>query len=391
MKSSYKIVLIVVAVLFAGVIAYEVFISGGEESASTPTAATAPTKTADASAAARTDRDNLPALPAPKPSPAKTNTTPASTTNTAATTTGNNNTDTAAARPRSSNLFDQVRQRMDQGQIPPTAASPSPSASPSSTPSTSPSASSSPALAAAPAPAPSSASNPAANAAMDASGEPGRPLAPTTITFGGDQPIAAQLPDSTAAINPPSPAASAATPPPVLPAPKAVSFGSGSPGPSSPSTFAPRPTTPTTPAAPTPPPPTPARTYTIASGDTFTNIAAKLYGSERFWVDIAQANPTVDPNKLKIGQEIKLPASEDIAAAQSPAAATDAARSTTPAPPGTRSYTIHAGDTLSSIAQRFYGNPDLWRTLYDANRAAIGPNPDRLSAGETLTIPDKPQ
>lgn len=49
------------------------------------------------------------------------------------------------------------------------------------------------------------------------------------------------------------------------------------------------------------------RTYTIRKGDTFWSIAQRIYGDGQRWKDIAQANPSVDPKKLAIGQEIDLP------------------------------------------------------------------------------------
>ena len=52
-------------------------------------------------------------------------------------------------------------------------------------------------------------------------------------------------------------------------------------------------------------------------------------------------------------------------------------------------YEVAAGDTLKSIAQRFYGDADAWQAIYDANRGAIGPDPDALRAGTRLTIPSR--
>lgn len=48
-------------------------------------------------------------------------------------------------------------------------------------------------------------------------------------------------------------------------------------------------------------------TYTIQKGDTLWSIATAVYGDGQKWVDIAQANPSVDPGKLAIGQQITLP------------------------------------------------------------------------------------
>lgn len=50
-----------------------------------------------------------------------------------------------------------------------------------------------------------------------------------------------------------------------------------------------------------------ANTYTIQKGDTLWSIATAVYGDGQKWVDIAQANPSVDPAKLAIGQQITLP------------------------------------------------------------------------------------
>ena len=51
-----------------------------------------------------------------------------------------------------------------------------------------------------------------------------------------------------------------------------------------------------------------------------------------------------------------------------------------------RHYTVRPGDTLSSIAQRFYGNPADWRGLYQANRSVIH-NPNVIVPGEVLNVP----
>jgi nucleoid-associated protein YgaU len=52
-------------------------------------------------------------------------------------------------------------------------------------------------------------------------------------------------------------------------------------------------------------------------------------------------------------------------------------------------YTVESGDTLATIAQKFYGEPTQWRRIYEANRSAIGDNPDQLKLGTQLKIPPK--
>jgi nucleoid-associated protein YgaU len=58
-----------------------------------------------------------------------------------------------------------------------------------------------------------------------------------------------------------------------------------------------------------------------------------------------------------------------------------------PTPTASDEYTVEAGDTLRSIAQKVYGDPAQWPRIYDANRETIGPDPDTLSAGTRLRIP----
>ena len=58
---------------------------------------------------------------------------------------------------------------------------------------------------------------------------------------------------------------------------------------------------------PLPPAQPVSRTYTIRKGDTFWSIATREYGNGQKWKAIAQANPSVDPKKLAVGQQITLP------------------------------------------------------------------------------------
>ena len=52
------------------------------------------------------------------------------------------------------------------------------------------------------------------------------------------------------------------------------------------------------------------------------------------------------------------------------------------------SYTVAAGDSLSAIAQKHYGSADKWQAIYDANKAAIGDNPNAIKIGQKLILPD---
>jgi hypothetical protein len=58
-----------------------------------------------------------------------------------------------------------------------------------------------------------------------------------------------------------------------------------------------------------------------------------------------------------------------------------------PVAPAIKTHTVLPGESLSKIAQKFYGDPTLWPKIYQANKALIGPNPNILQAGQKLVIP----
>jgi hypothetical protein len=50
-------------------------------------------------------------------------------------------------------------------------------------------------------------------------------------------------------------------------------------------------------------------------------------------------------------------------------------------------YTVVSGDTLSKIAERVYGDPQLYGFIADANWDALSGNPANISVGMTLAVP----
>jgi nucleoid-associated protein YgaU len=55
---------------------------------------------------------------------------------------------------------------------------------------------------------------------------------------------------------------------------------------------------------------------------------------------------------------------------------------------GKRTYVVQRGDTLASISRRFYKTSARWKQILEANRDVID-NPKKLSAGQTLVIPQR--
>jgi nucleoid-associated protein YgaU len=54
-----------------------------------------------------------------------------------------------------------------------------------------------------------------------------------------------------------------------------------------------------------------------------------------------------------------------------------------------KKYTVKAGDTLSTIAKKFYGDDSEYTRIYEANKDLIGSDPNKIQVGQELTIPNK--
>ncbi|HEX9053894.1 MAG TPA: LysM peptidoglycan-binding domain-containing protein [Gemmatimonadales bacterium] len=52
-----------------------------------------------------------------------------------------------------------------------------------------------------------------------------------------------------------------------------------------------------------------------------------------------------------------------------------------------RTYTVVAGDNLSKIAKKIYGDGNKWRKIFDANTDVLK-NPDLIRPGQVLKIPE---
>ncbi len=51
-----------------------------------------------------------------------------------------------------------------------------------------------------------------------------------------------------------------------------------------------------------------------------------------------------------------------------------------------RKYVVAAGDTLSAIAAKFYGDANRWKEILEANKDTIK-NPNAIRVGQELVIP----
>jgi nucleoid-associated protein YgaU len=140
--------------------------------------------------------------------------------------------------------------------------------------------------------------------------------------------------------------------------------------------------------APSPAVTTAQQTYKVQHNDTLWSISEHFYRSPAHWGLIYNANKDKigpNPQELKEGIELTIPALQGTASrgprgARAPGKALTAAGHT---------YVIAAGDSLTSIAQKEYGEAtkaDVER-IYMANREKIGSDPDKLKVGMEIVIP----
>jgi nucleoid-associated protein YgaU len=142
--------------------------------------------------------------------------------------------------------------------------------------------------------------------------------------------------------------------------------------------------------APTTRPLTAAGTHKVALGETFSTIAASVYGDSRYYARLEEANPTVNPNRLRVGTIINVPAGDDAGAAKAAPPRKIPAEAGTAPIDSSKSYRVRPSDTLMAIARRLYGDGQEWQKIYDANRDVIGANPARLQVGMVLRLPGPP-
>ncbi|MCU0723151.1 MAG: LysM peptidoglycan-binding domain-containing protein [Planctomycetes bacterium] len=119
--------------------------------------------------------------------------------------------------------------------------------------------------------------------------------------------------------------------------------------------------------------------HVVAAGETLNLIADRYLGSSGAWPRIVEANPGMDPDRLRVGQKLNIPP-DPAAAAAAPAPPAAPA----PAAATARKYKVKPGDTLSAIARRELGDEKLWKEIPPLNP---GMDPDRLCAGKEIVLP----
>ena len=128
--------------------------------------------------------------------------------------------------------------------------------------------------------------------------------------------------------------------------------------------------------------------HKVRPNDNLLNISRKYYGDERNWTKIYVANKgnLKDPDTLYIGQELlipeitnekKKPLGSEVPLEKKPKKGTAINSGT---------HIVVSGDTLYSLARKYYDDSTMWDIIYDANEETID-DKRILKTGQILIIP----
>ncbi|HTR42815.1 MAG TPA: LysM peptidoglycan-binding domain-containing protein [Pseudomonadales bacterium] len=140
------------------------------------------------------------------------------------------------------------------------------------------------------------------------------------------------------------------------------------------------------PATPAPtPPPAPAAPseteYVVVKGDTLGKIAKANSVTVKA---IEDANPGVQPARLKVGQKLVIPGGTGAAGTTGVSAAQETANGVATNTGGDQAYTVKSGDTLTRIARHF--GVTLKALMAENNLTTT-----HIKVGQKLNIPAKPE
>ena len=126
--------------------------------------------------------------------------------------------------------------------------------------------------------------------------------------------------------------------------------------------------------------------HVVESGETLTSIASQYYRNGNKFKLILDANPGLNPNRLKLGAKLIIPAANETVINDAPAI--------DPMTPvtldATKHYRVEVGDSLHKIAYKLYGSTSEWVRLYELNKQLIGTDPARVKVGSVLQLPEPP-
>ena len=124
--------------------------------------------------------------------------------------------------------------------------------------------------------------------------------------------------------------------------------------------------------------------YIVKEGDTLSNIAKAFYDDSKKHQLISDANNGLSSQNLKIGMKIRIPGSEsqkNLPTIKKPLenpSMIDENKAVV--------YKVKQGDTISSIAKKFFGDNF---SMADIKKVNPGKDLSRLKIGESISLPSQ--
>ncbi|HUT13425.1 MAG TPA: LysM peptidoglycan-binding domain-containing protein [Thermoguttaceae bacterium] len=140
--------------------------------------------------------------------------------------------------------------------------------------------------------------------------------------------------------------------------------------------------------------------YTVQPNDSYWVISERLYGTGNYFKALAEHNRNRIPlaNQLAVGDVISVPGvaelERDYPGLCPKPGRLETLRNRTSnihsvsTYMGGRTYVVQEGDTLADIARHELGKLSRWPEIHELNRGVLGDDPDYLSPGIELVLPD---
>lgn len=142
----------------------------------------------------------------------------------------------------------------------------------------------------------------------------------------------------------------------------------------------------------------------VATGESLSSISRKYFGDDMVIKELAALNRIDDPNQIKVGLRLRIPANAPLLRASAheqrltaattarPVPVTPQSQVTAPTttqsqlPANVKTYIVKAGDTLGEISLKTLGTSRKWKKLYEFNADVIK-DPNHVETGTVLKIP----
>ncbi|MBL4810383.1 MAG: LysM peptidoglycan-binding domain-containing protein [Phycisphaerales bacterium] len=127
--------------------------------------------------------------------------------------------------------------------------------------------------------------------------------------------------------------------------------------------------------------------HTVVQGEIMQDIAEHYFGKSSMWDVISRANPRIDPLRLRAGMALRIPLDpNNIQGLVLDPNSDDSNTSRTQSAGLVVDYMVQPGDSLSRIAQNYYGSARHADFIYQSNRDTLR-SMDAIRVGQTLKLP----